>query len=135
MIGILVVTHGQLAKELLAATEHVVGEMKHARAICIGPDDDLEQRRGDVRAAIEAVDEGDGVVIVTDMFGGTPANLAISFLDKGKVEVLAGANLPMLVKLAEAREDMSVADAAEAAREAGCKYIAVASRVLRGDAA
>ena len=135
MIGILVVTHGKLAEELLAATVHVVGDMDGARAICIGPDDDLEQRRNDVQAASKAVDDGDGVVIVTDMFGGTPANLAISMLDKGRVEVLAGANLPMLIKLAEARETMSVADAAEAAREAGCKYIAVASRILNGDAA
>ena len=135
MIGILVVTHGQLATELLAATEHVVGDMERARAVCIGPDDDLEQRRADVQTAAEAVDDGDGVVIVTDMFGGTPANLAISLLEKGRVEVLAGANLPMLIKLAEARDTMGVADAAEAAREAGCRYIAVASRILNGDAA
>ncbi|MGD2132562.1 MAG: PTS sugar transporter subunit IIA [Maricaulaceae bacterium] len=135
MIGILIVTHGRLSEELLAATEHVVGDLERARALAIGPDDDLERRRADIEKAIKAVNDGSGVVIVTDMFGGTPANLAITFLEKGKVEVLAGANLPMLVKLAEARETMKVADAAEAARAAGCKYIAVASRILSGDAA
>jgi len=132
MIGIVVVTHGRLAEELLLAAEHVVGPLECARPVCIGPDDDVELRRADVAAAVEAVDTGSGVVIVTDMFGGTPANLAISLLDRGRVEVLAGANLPMLVKLAEARGTMTVADAAEAARDAGQKYIAIASKILSG---
>jgi len=132
MIGIVVVTHGRLAEELLLATEHVVGPLERARPVCIGPDDDLELRRADVAAAVEAVDTGAGVVIVTDMFGGTPANLAISLLDRGRVDVLAGANLPMLVKLAEARGTMTVEAAAEAARDAGQKYIAIASKILSG---
>lgn len=135
MIGIVVVTHGRLAEELLSATEHVVGPLDCARAVCIGPDDDLERRRGDVRDAVAAVDDGSGVVIVTDMFGGTPSNLAIGLLDRGRVEVLAGANLPMLVKLAEVRDAMKVGPAAEAARDAGQKYIAIASRILSGGSA
>jgi PTS system mannose-specific IIA component len=132
MIGIIVVTHGHLAHELIAATEHVVGRMESVRVVCIGPDDDLQQRRDDVEAAVAAVDGGDGVVIVTDMFGGTPGNLAVSLMEKGRVEVLAGANLPMLIRLAEARDDMSVSDAAEAAREAGRRYISVANGAARG---
>jgi PTS system mannose-specific IIA component len=134
MIGILVVSHGRLAKELLAATEHVVGPLEASRAVCVGPDDDLEQRRAEVEAALAEIDDGQGVVIVTDMFGGTPANLAVGFLEKGRVEVLAGANLPMLIKIAESRESMGVAEVAEAARDAGRRYIAVASQSQAGDA-
>jgi PTS system mannose-specific IIA component len=134
MIGILVVTHGRLATELLAATEHVVGPMEASRAVCVGPDDDLEKRRAELEAALGEVDGGDGVVVVTDMFGGTPANLAVGFMVKGRVEVLAGANLPMLIKLVESRDSMSVAEAAEAARDAGRRYIAVASQAQAGDA-
>ena len=130
MIGVVVVSHGQLANELLSATEHVVGKMARARALCIGPDDDMEQRRADIRAAVEEVDSGRGVVVATDMFGGTPANLAISLLKDQHVEVLAGANLPMLIKLAEARETMSLDDAALAALDAGRRYIAIASHIL-----
>lgn len=133
MIGIVLVSHGRLALELLAAAEHVVGPLVNARALSIGPDDDMEERRRDIKAAIEAVDTGAGVIVITDMFGGTPANLAISLLPDAKLEVLAGANLPMLIKLAEARETHDVAAAADAAKDAGVKYIAIASRVLSGD--
>jgi PTS system mannose-specific IIA component len=128
MIGIVVVTHGHLADELIAATEHVVGPMDRVRAVSIGPEDDLKERREDVAAAVAGVDAGEGVVIVTDMFGSTPGNLAVSLLSNGHVEVLAGANLPMMIRLAEARDDMSLADAAAAASEAGCRYISVARR-------
>lgn len=130
MIGIVVVTHGRLSDELVAATEHVVGPLDACAAISIGADDDMEKRRDDIRAAVASVDQGDGVVILTDMFGGTPSNLAISLLDKGRVEVIAGANLPMLIKLAEARSRLSVAELADSASEAGKRYIAVASRIL-----
>lgn len=130
MIGIVVVTHGRLSDELIAATEHVVGPLDACAAISIGADDDMEKRRDDIRTAVETVDQGEGVVILTDMFGGTPSNLAISLLDKGRVEVIAGANLPMLIKLAEARARLSVAELADSASEAGKRYIAVASRIL-----
>ena len=130
MIGIVVVTHGRLADELVAATEHVVGAMEDCVAICIGPDDDMEKRRDDIRSAVEAGDSGAGVIILTDMFGGTPSNLSISLLDKGKVEVIAGANLPMLIKLAEARSRLSLEELAISAAEAGRRYIAIASDIL-----
>lgn len=130
MIGIVVVTHGRLADELVAATEHVVGALDACSAISIGPDDDMENRRDDIRAAVEEADQGDGVIIVTDMFGGTPSNLAISLLEKGKVEVIAGANLPMLIKLAEARARVTMAELAQSASEAGKRYIAIASEIL-----
>lgn len=133
MIGVVVVTHGRLADELVAAAEHVVGRQENVIALCVGADDDIEAARADVRAAVERVDIGRGVVILTDMFGGTPANLAISLLKRDRVEVLAGANLPMLIKLAEARGEASLPDAAQAALHAGRKYIAMASRVLNGD--
>ena len=132
MIGIVIVTHGRLADEFVAATEHVVGPQKQFRAICIGSDDDMEKRRADILAAVKAADKGDGVVILTDMFGGTPSNLAISVMDKARVEVIAGVNLPMLIKLASVRADAAVADAVEEARKAGQKYISVASQVLSG---
>jgi len=134
MIGIVVVTHGRLADELVAATEHVVGPLDACAAIAIGPDDDIEQRRDDIRAAAEDVDQDKGVVILTDMFGGTPSNLAISLLDKDRVEVIAGVNLPMLIKLAEARSRMPLAELAQSAAEAGKRYIAVASKLLDGAA-
>ncbi len=130
MIGMVLVTHGRLADEFLAATEHVVGPQEQLRAICIGPDDDMEQRRTDIQLAVETVDTGDGVVLLTDMFGGTPSNLAISLLEKGRIEVLAGINLPMLIKLASIRTGADLAESVEAAREAGIKYINVASQVL-----
>ena len=129
MIGLILVTHGDLAKEFLAATEHVVGRQEHVAAICIGADEDLEVRRKDIEAAIKACDSGQGVIMLTDMFGGTPSNLAISLLGPN-VEVIAGVNLPMLIKLASVRKTMNVADAVEAAQVAGRKYIAVASKML-----
>jgi PTS system mannose-specific IIA component len=130
MIGIVVVTHGRLADELVAATEHVVGPLEACTSISIGPDDDMERRREDIRQAVEEADSGSGVIILTDMFGGTPSNLSISLLDKGKVEVVAGANLPMLIKLAEARTRLTVDELAVSATEAGKRYIAIASDIL-----
>ncbi|MFQ5957936.1 MAG: PTS sugar transporter subunit IIA [Alphaproteobacteria bacterium] len=132
MIGLVLVTHGRLAEEMIAATEHVVGAQRNIRAICIGPDDDMEQRRNDIVQAVGEVDDGDGVILLTDMFGGTPSNLAISIMDKPNVEVIAGVNLPMLIKLASARENESLADAVASAQEAGRKYINVASALLAG---
>ena len=130
MIGLILVTHGQLAEEFVAATEHVVGPQRNMRAISIGPDDDIEQRRRDILAAVDAVDDGAGVILLTDMFGGTPSNLAISIMNQGKVEIIAGVNLPMLIKLASVRETESLEEAVASAQEAGRKYINVASRLL-----
>ncbi|NIJ08815.1 PTS system mannose-specific IIA component [Sphingomonas vulcanisoli] len=128
------VTHGQLAQEFVRAMEHVVGPQGGVAGICIGPDDDMEARRADIAAAIKSVDEGRGVILLTDLFGGTPSNLAISLMEPGRVEVIAGVNLPMLIRLAGARKMMKVQAAVAAAREAGRKYISVASEVL-GEAA
>ena len=134
MIGLILVTHGQLALEFIRAMEHVVGPQDAIEAVCIGPEDDMEGRRRDIAAAIGRVDRGDGVIILTDLFGGTPSNLAISLMKGAGVEVIAGVNLPMLIRLEGARKAMSVRAAASAAREAGRKYISVASDVL-GEAA
>lgn len=134
MIGLVLVTHGRLASEFVTAMEHVVGPQTQVEAIAIGPDDDMEARRADIAAAIAKVDVGKGVILLTDLFGGTPSNLAISLLERGRVEVIAGINLPMLIRLASARKTMKVVDAIAAAREAGRKYISVASEVL-GEAA
>ncbi len=133
MIGLVIVTHGQLATELRLAAEHVVGAQKNLATVCIGPDDDLERRRDDIRGAVRRVDVGKGVLILTDMFGGTPSNLAISLLDDGKVEVIAGVNLPMLIKIAEARSESSLRETAVKGKEAGQRYIAIASEILAGD--
>ncbi len=130
MIGMVLVTHGRLADEFISATEHVVGGQDGMRAVCIEADDDMDQRRNEIKAAIDAIETGDGVGLLTDMFGGTPSNLAISLLQKGRVEVLAGINLPMLIKLASIRSSVGLEEAVEAAREAGVKYINVASQVL-----
>jgi mannose PTS system EIIA component len=130
MIGIVIVTHGRLAAEFIAALEHVVGPQRDIAAICIGPDDDMEQRRQDILQSVQAVDTGDGVVLLTDMFGGTPSNLAISVMDRPKIEVIAGINLPMLIKLASLRSTETLADAVRGAQEAGRKYINVASQLL-----
>lgn len=130
MIGMVLVTHGRLAEEFVAATEHVVGEQQDIRAICIGPDDDMEQRREDIVKAVEQVDSGSGVVVLTDMFGGTPSNLAISMLDRGNVEVVAGINLPMLIKMASVRKTKTLQEAVDEAQAAGRKYINIASAVL-----
>ena len=126
------VTHGRLAEEFRLALEHVVGPQEAVRTICIGPDDDMEARRAEILAAVAAVNGGKGVVLLTDMFGGTPSNLAISVMKKDAVEVIAGVNLPMLIKLASVRRTEPLAEAVIAAREAGKKYIAVASALLDG---
>ena len=132
MIGLVLVTHGRLAIEFRAALEHVVGPQKQIEAVTIDPEDDVEARRKDIIAAVKRVDSGDGVAILTDMFGGTPSNLAISVMSQPKVEVLAGINLPMLVKLAKVRDECPLAEAVAAAQEAGRKYVTIASRVLNG---
>jgi mannose PTS system EIIA component len=135
MIGLVLVTHGRLATEFVVAMEHVVGPQRAIAPICIGPDDDMESRRTDIANAISNVDSGRGVIVLTDLFGGTPSNLAISLMKPGKVEVIAGINLPMLIRLEGARRTMNVGDAVAAAREAGRKYISVASEVLGEQAA
>ena len=132
MIGLVLVTHGRLAAEFLAAMEHVVGPQRQISAVCIGADDDIEQRRSEIVEAIRAVDDGGGVVVLTDMFGGTPSNLAISTMDRKGIEVIAGVNLPMLIKLASVREEKTLDEAVSSAQDAGRKYITVASRVLAG---
>ncbi|MES2495111.1 MAG: PTS sugar transporter subunit IIA [Pseudomonadota bacterium] len=134
MIGLVLVTHGRLAAEFVTAMEHVVGPQTAIEAICIGPDDDMESRRADIARAVKAVDDGSGVILLTDLFGGTPSNLAISLMEPGKVEVIAGINLPMLIRLEGARKMMKIKAAVAAARDAGRKYISVASEVL-GEAA
>ena len=132
MIGLILVTHGRLAEQFVAATEHVVGPQGNLATVCIGPNDDMEQRRAEIAEAIQAVDSGSGVIILTDLFGGTPSNLAISLLEAGRVEVIAGINLPMLIRLAGARKSMSVTEAVTAAQTAGRNYITVASEFLEG---
>ena len=132
MIGMVLVTHGRLAEEFIAALEHVVGPQDQVAAICIGPDDDMEQRRADILEKVAAMDLGDGVVLLTDLFGGTPSNLSISCMEAAKVEVIAGVNLPMLIKLANVRETKDLTDSVGCARDAGRKYISVASDVLSG---
>ena len=132
MIGLVLVTHGHLATEFRSALEHVVGSQKNLVTIAIAPDDDMESRRRDIIAAVDAVETGRGVIVLTDMFGGTPSNLAISVMEPGRIDVVAGMNLPMLIKLASVREDKSLDEAVTSAQEAGRKYITVASRVLAG---
>lgn len=133
MIGLVIVTHGRLAEEFIAATEHVVGPQEAVRAVCIGPDDDMELRRQEILDAVQEVDGGDGVIVLTDMFGGTPSNLAISIMERSGIEVIAGINLPMLIKLARMRESASIEEAVAAAQESGRKYINIASKILGGD--
>ncbi len=133
MIGMVLVTHGHLADELIAALEHIVGPQAKIASVCIGPDDDMEKRRDDILDKVGSVDEGAGVVLLTDMFGGTPSNLAISIMDKAKVEVIAGVNLPMLIKLASVRGDHELTEAVGLAQEAGRKYINVASALLENN--
>jgi mannose PTS system EIIA component len=132
MIGMVLVTHGRLAAEFIAALEHVVGKQQRIAAVCIGPEDDMEARRSEIIERIGEVDGGAGVVLLTDMFGGTPSNLAISVLDRGNIEVIAGVNLPMLIKLATVRGTESLPRAVASAQEAGRKYINVASHLLAG---
>ncbi|MGB0382304.1 MAG: PTS sugar transporter subunit IIA [Alphaproteobacteria bacterium] len=133
MIGMVLVTHGRLADEFLSAMEHVVGAQSQVETICIGPDDDIEARRLDILAAVDRVDLGDGAILLTDMFGGTPSNLSISVMERPQTEVVAGVNLPMLIKLASLRVDKTLSEAAMGARDAGRKYISVASAILAGD--
>ncbi|SIN91721.1 PTS system, mannose-specific IIA component [Parasphingorhabdus marina DSM 22363] len=130
MIGLVLVTHGQLAVEFITAMEHVVGPQKAILPVCIGPHDDMEERRQEIADSISSVDRGNGVIVLTDLFGGTPSNLAISLMDKGRIEVIAGVNLPMLIRLDGARKCMDVEEAVNAAKEAGQKYISVASEIL-----
>ncbi len=130
MIGMVLVTHGRLAEELVNALEHVVGPQANVRAVCIGPDDDMEQRRAEILDLAVQADEGDGVVLLTDMFGGTPSNLAISVMNTTNVEVIAGVNLPMLIKLVSVRKSEPLAEAVVKAQESGRKYINIASQIL-----
>jgi len=130
MIGLILVTHGNLAEEFVHAMQHVVGRQDGIATVCIGPNDDMERRRREISDAIKAVDSGQGVIVLTDLFGGTPSNLAISLMKAGKVEVIAGINLPMLIRLAKARGCMTVGEAAIAARDAGRNYITIASEYL-----
>ncbi|MFZ1814822.1 MAG: PTS sugar transporter subunit IIA [Rhizobiaceae bacterium] len=132
MIGLVLVTHGQLASEFRLALEHVVGPQEQVETIAIGPDDDMEQRRQDILDAVASVETGSGVIILTDMFGGTPSNLAISVMQAGTIEVVAGVNLPMLIKLASVRSEDDMMRAIDDAQESGRKYINVASRLLQG---
>ena len=133
MIGIVLVTHGNLAREFLAALEHVVGPQQYVASVCIGADDDMEKRRTEILESARACDTGDGVIVLTDMFGGTPSNLGMTFLEKDRLEVITGVNLPMLVKLASVRT-RPIAEAVRMAQEAGRKYITVASRILAKEA-
>lgn len=134
MIGLVLVTHGNLATEFVTAMEHVVGAQKSIAAVCIHAHDDVEEKRQEIATAISEVQNGDGVIVLSDLFGGTPSNLAISLMDKGKVEVIAGVNLPMLIRLDGARKKMNLQNAINAAKEAGQKYISVASEILGSDA-
>ena len=135
MIGLILVTHGRLADQFIEAMEHVVGPQSAVATVCIGPNDDMEERRAEIAAKIKEVDSGSGVIILTDLFGGTPSNLAISLLETGHIEVIAGINLPMLIRLAGARKSMGVVDAVEAAQTAGRNYITVASELLGSEPA
>lgn len=130
MIGIVLVTHGNLADEFLSAMQHVVGPQSQIETACIGPNDDMNERREDILEKVNSVDTGDGVIVLTDMFGGTPSNLAISIMDRANVEVIAGINLPMLVKLANLRKEKPLREAVDGAKEAGIKYITIASELL-----
>ena len=132
MIGLVLVTHGKLAHEFRAALEHVVGAQSQIETISIAPDDDVERRRNDIIEAVDRVSDGSGVILLTDMFGGTPSNLAISVMEAGKIEVVAGVNLPMLIKIASVRADEPLSQVIHDAQEAGRKYINVASQVLTG---
>jgi len=132
MIGIVIVTHGNLAREFVSAMTHVVGPQSHIQAVCIGPDDDMEERRQEIATAIQRVDLGRGVVLMTDMFGGTPCNLALTLLERGKVEVLAGANLPSLIRLVGVRTTKPLDEAVRDAIEAGRKYMRAGSAELAG---
>ena len=130
MIGLVLVTHGHLAEEFVSAMQHVVGKQDNVATVCIGPEDDMEMRRSEILEKVESVDCGAGVVVLTDMFGGTPSNLAISIMDRAKVEIIAGINLPMLIKIASLRKEKNLKETVEGAQEAGKKYINIASQLL-----
>ena len=130
MIGLVLVTHGNLALEFISAMQHVVGKQEQVEAVCIGPEDDMEMRREEILKKAGEVNSGSGTIVLTDMFGGTPSNLAISIMDRAPVEIIAGINLPMLIKLASLRKDKSLTAAVEGAQEAGKKYINIASQLL-----
>lgn len=130
MIGLVLVTHGNLALEFISAMQHVVGKQDQIEAVCIGPEDDMEMRRTEILHKAQEVDKGEGAIVLTDMFGGTPSNLAISIMDRAKVEIIAGINLPMLIKLASLRKEKSLKEAVSGAQEAGKKYINIASQLL-----
>ena len=132
MIGMVLVTHGALAEEFVAALQHVVGAQENVAAVCIGPDDDMEARRTQILEEVTRVDSGQGVVLLTDLFGGTPSNLAISIMENANVEVIAGVNLPLLIQLVSVRNTMALSDAVTSAQQAGRKYINVASSLLEG---
>ena len=130
MIGLVLVTHGNLALEFISAMQHVVGKQDQVEAVCIGPEDDMETRRAEILKKVESVNKGDGAIVLTDMFGGTPSNLALSIMEKAKVEIIAGINLPMLIKLCSLRKEKSLKESVTGAQEAGKKYITVASQLL-----
>ena len=130
MIGLVLVTHGNLAKEFISAMQHVVGKQDQIESVCIGPEDDMVMRRAEILKKVGEVDKGHGAIVLTDMFGGTPSNLAISIMDRAKVEIIAGINLPMLIKLASLRKDKTLKETVEGAQEAGKKYINIASQLL-----
>ena len=130
MIGLVLVTHGNLAMEFVSAMQHVVGPQEQVECVCIGPEDDMEMRRNEILEKVNAVNSGEGVVLLTDMFGGTPSNLALSMMDRANVEILAGINLPMLIKIASLRKEKNMKDAVEGAQDAGKKYINIASQLL-----
>src|ERR1700733_8576477 len=134
MIGIVIVTHGRLAQEIISAMEHMVGPQTHLRAVCVGPEDDVERRQREIAAATKSVDLGRGVVIVPALYGGTPCNLALTLLDRGKIEVLAGANLPSLIKLIDERAKLPLEQAVKEALDAGRKYMRAGSADLVGGA-
>ena len=130
MIGLVLVTHGNLAKEFLSAMQHVVGAQQQVDTVCIGPEDDMEMRRNGIMEKVNQTNSGEGVILLTDMFGGTPSNLALSVMDRANVEILAGINLPMLIKIASLRKDKNLKDTVDGAQEAGKKYITAASQLL-----
>ena len=130
MIGLVLVTHGNLAKEFLSAMQHVVGQQPQVDTVCIGPDDDMEMRRNEIMEKVNQTNSGEGVILLTDMFGGTPSNLALSIMDRANVEILAGINLPMLIKIATLRKDNNMRATVDGAQEAGKKYITAASQLL-----
>lgn len=133
MIGLVIVAHGELANAFREALEHIVGPQRQLETVTIHPDDDMVDRRQRILDAIADTDKGKGAILLTDMFGGTPSNLAISVIDEANVEVLAGINLPILVKLASIRMELPLKEAVAAAADAGRKYIKVASQELSSD--